>query len=213
MKKRLIHNQVFILLYLLLITACNRSPQVFSFNNFATELSDSSTVEKVTLFPVKDIEGDWSGLDHRIKISFYSTIKGMDAYTAELIDTAEDKSGNIDTTSYYLVFITIAGHPFAEVLSEGTKPASHDFTVPVSTYLKINKLSPDTIIVQMPSGVFAAAYMKDNHYNYFVPYSDKNEKVYPVYITEEPDRLAELLNGLCNFPKAFLPADTIVKKH
>jgi len=194
------------------ISACNKSPEVFSLNNFTSVFTDSGTVQSVSQFSIKGITGYWSGMEHLIKIEPYS-INNVDLYTAELIDTGESLQGSIDTTVFTILFFTVADHPFAEVISQGGRLAAHDFMLPASTYFKINKLTPDTIIVQMPQSKFTSAYMKANNFNYFIPDDYKKEKEFPVYITEQPNRLADLLNILCTFPGAFQVPDTIIRKH
>lgn len=196
----------------LLITACEKQPEVFSFNNFSSALIKGERVKTVAPFSAKGIEGTWSGMGHEIEIT-PGTSNHLNIYIAALIDTNKSDKAGIDTTSYSILLITVAGHRFAEVISEGSHINAHDFMIPVSTWLKINKLSWDTIIVQMPASKFASSYMKANNYSYFIPAEYKNEKEFPVYITEDPDRLAALLNNLWKFPAAFQPPDTLLRKH
>ena len=212
MKNRFRFLQLLAMVSLLFITACGKKPEVFSFNNFSSVLSKNEKVKSVAPFPAKGIEGTWRGMGHDIEIT-PGSINHLDIYTAALIDTNKNAVSSIDTTSYSILFITVAGHPFAEVISEGSHINAHDFLVPVSTWLKINKFSGDTIIVQMPASKFATAYMQANNYNYFIPAEYKNEKEFPVYITEDPDGLAGLLNNFCRFPGAFQPPDTLLRKH
>jgi hypothetical protein len=212
MKNKFTALQRLILFSLLLMTGCDRSPQVFSVNNFASVLEDCGSVATVAPLPVEEIEGTWIGMEHQIRLSAWS-LNNINMYKAELTDTAISKSNNKDTTAYEVLFITIAGQPFVEVISEGTRNADHDFMIPLSTYFKINKLTADTIIVQMPKSDFTEAYLKANGYSYFVPYECKREEIYPVYVTEDPVRLASLLSGLSRQSKAFQAADTIVRKH
>lgn len=197
-------------LLLLLFSACEKAPQVFSLNNFTSVYSAGQDVPLVKLLPSKDLEGTWMGMGHHINIVTVS-LNNVERFIAELIDTSSANTSVKDTTEYYILFISVAGHPFIEIISEGNKNADHDFMLPVSTYLKIDKLTPDTIIVQMPSSNFTSAYLKDNRYNYFIPAEYKTEKEFPVYITEDPYRLAEILNGLCNFSNAFQQPDTLVR--
>jgi hypothetical protein len=131
-------------------------------------------------------------------------------YFAELIDTAPDKGGFIDTTAYDLTFISIAGQPFLEVISPGTKISAHDFMLPISTYFKINKLTADTLILQMPESKYTEGYLKAKGYAYFVPSDYNKEDSYPLYITEKPERLGQLLKELSAIPQAFQQADTLV---
>ena len=69
------------------------------------------------------------------------------------------------------------------------------------------------MILQMLDGQFMKGYLKSNGYNYFVPYDYLKEDITPIYITENPDKLAELLNAIYTVPEAFQRADTLVKKH
>jgi hypothetical protein len=169
-------------------------------------------VKTVAPFSAKGIEGTWNGMGHDIEITA-GTNNHLNFYSAALIDTNKSDKAGIDTTSYSILLITVAGHRFAEVISEGSHINAHDFMLPISTWLKINKLSPDTIIVQMPASKFTTAYMKENNYSYFIPFEFKNEKEFPVYITEDPDRLAALLNNMWKFPAAFQSPDTLLRKH
>lgn len=196
----------------LLITACDKTPEVFSFNNFSSVLIKNERVKTVAPFSAKGIEGTWSGMGHDIQIT-PGSIDNQHVYTAAMIDTNKTAGSIVDTTSYSILFVTVAGRRFAEVISEGSHINAHDFMIPVCTWLKINKLSWDTIIVQMPASKFVTTYMKANNYSYFIPAEFKNEKEFPVYITEDPDRLATLLSNIWRLPAAFQPPDTLLRKH
>lgn len=209
--------------FLLLLVGCDRMPQVYSVNYFRSGFENNGSIPGVKRMPVQEIIGVWEGLNHQIKVSSCSfsnflrdtlnTKKGACMYFAELIDKDPDKAGFMDTTAYDLTFIYIAGQPFLEVISPGTKISAHDFMLPISTYLKINKLTPDTLIVQMPESVYTEGFLKAKGYAYFVPADYNKEDSYPLYITETPERLGLLLKELSAIPQAFQKADTLVKKH
>ncbi len=204
------------------LISCDKAPVLFSVNNFNANLDDSAVSTVVKLTQTKGIEGTWIGMDHEIKvlpdlnlspessdtISFIS----KQTYTVQFIDTANNKTLP-DTTEYKALFIRINGQLLLEIISEGTNNTDHDLRLEISTYLKINKLKPDTVIVQMPESKFTEAYLKANRYHYFIPTEFKTEKLRPLYLTEDPVRLALLLKDLCRFPKAFQAPDTILRKH
>jgi hypothetical protein len=204
------------------LISCDRSPMLFSVNNFNANLDDSAVSSIVKLTQTKGIEGTWLGMEHEIKVlpdfnlasenSDSITLKPKQTYTVQFIDTANNKTLP-DTTEYKALFIKIKGQLFLEIISEGTNNTDHDLRLEISTYLKINKLTTDTVIVQMPESKFTEAYLKANGYHYFILAESKTEKIRPLYLTEDPEKIAVLLKDLCKFPKAFQPADTILRKH
>ena len=137
--------------------------------------------------------------------------KSKQTYTVQFIDTDNNKV-LVDTTEYKALFLKINGQLFLEIISEGTNNTDHDLRLEISTYFKINKLNPDTVIVQMPESKFTEAYLKANRYHYFILTESKTEKIRPLYLTEDPEKIAVLLKELCKFPKAFQKPDTILRK-
>lgn len=204
---------------LALLTACDKGPDVFSFNNFSSLLMNDEPVKTVTQLTFKGLEGTWRGRDHNIELSEFSTSRSrpdgsfskLDYYEAAVIYTDGNGRGSIDVSMYSILFIKVSGQPFVELISKGTHDNDYDFSFRVSTWLKINKLSRDTIIVQLPTSKFATAYMKANSFSYFIPAEYRNKKEFPVYITEDPDRLADLLKSLSRFPEAFQAPDTLLR--
>jgi hypothetical protein len=204
------------------LISCDRAPMLFSVNNFNANLDDSAVSSVVKLTSTKGIEGTWLGMEHEIKVlpdfnlspesSDSIPLKSKQTYTIQFIDTANNKTLP-DTTEYKALFIKINGQIFLEIISEGTNNTDHDLRLEISTYLKINKITPDTVIVQMPESKFTEAYLKANGYHYFILTESKTEKVRPLYLTEDPQKLALLLKNLCKFPKAFQMPDTILRKH
>lgn len=204
------------------LISCDKVPVLFSVNNFNANLDDSAVSSIVKLTRTKGIEGKWLGMEHEIKVlpdfnlapesSDSVPFKSKQTYTVQFIDTAENKTLP-DTTEYKALFIKINGQLFLEVISEGTNNTDHDLRLEISTYLKINKLTPDTVIIQMPETKFTEAYLKANRYHYFIPTEFKTEEIRPLYLTEDPVKLAALLNDLCKFTKAFQTPDTILRKH
>ena len=208
-------------IFLLFFGACDRSPQVYSVNNFGSGFEENGKVSAVLPLPVKGLTGLWLGLEHKLKISSFVSsdlsdngkipIKDTVFFKVELIDTIQENGGLRDTTQFYLDFISIAGHQYIEVFSPGTKIAAHDFMLPISTYLKINKLTRDTIIIQMLDGNFTESFLKSKGFDFFIPYDYNKEKSGPIYITENPERLAQVLKAIYAIPEAFQRPDTLVR--
>ncbi|HET9057277.1 MAG TPA: hypothetical protein VFN30_10585 [Chitinophagaceae bacterium] len=204
-------------------SSCDKFPQVFSVNGFRRLLSDSDATASVKLFPVKNITGEWIGFEHLIGISSDTSVTflipdSIDlrrnvSFIVELMDTVPySKESKPDTTVYRLLFITIEGQPFIEIGNVLESNSKHSFMLPVKTYLKINKLTRDTIIVQMPQSDAMAKWLKTNRYNYFVPTRYSYEDVYPVYITEDPIKLGNLLYKTTKESSIYQTPDTIIRK-
>jgi hypothetical protein len=221
MKNRSVLVWLLVSFVALIFSACDKSPQVFSVNNFRTGFEENGKSSSVIPMPVKGLTGIWIGLEHKLKISpalssgFRNTgnkpIKDTSFFIVELIDTLQEKDGFRDTTSYDLAFFSIAGQQYIEVVSPGTKIAAHDFMLPISTYLKLNKLTKDTIIIQMPDGRFTEAFLKSKGIKYFIPYESVKDESGPIYLTENPEKLAQVLKSLYLIPEAFQRADTIIR--
>jgi hypothetical protein len=205
----------------MLFNSCDRSPQVFSVNNFRTGFEDNGKSNLVKPMPVKGLTGVWIGLEHQLKISpsissgyrnnDSKLLKDTSFFIVELIDTLQEQNGFRDTTLYDLAFFSIEGQQYIEVVSPGTKIAAHDFMLPISTYLKLNKLTKDTIIIQMPEGKFTEAFLKSKGFNYFIPYENSKDEMGPIYLTENPEKLAQVLKALYPLKEAFQRADTLVR--
>ncbi|ULQ52549.1 hypothetical protein [Flavihumibacter fluvii] len=203
------------------IIACEKTPQVFSVNNFRMVLQDSTSIPSIRFMRINGIEGNWYWREHRINLihdSIYhsdpslNSISEYPEFDAFVIDTTSSKVGYLDTTRYDVNFITVYGEPFIEVISSNLNATAHDYSIPVSTYLKIKKIAKDTLIFQMPDSKKVAPYLKGKGYNYFIPYGTDKEEKFPMYITEYPDRLARLLKEISQDTKLFQVSDTIVKK-
>jgi hypothetical protein len=223
MKNKAISTLLLGMLFQLFFSACDRSPQVFSVNNFRSGFEVNGKVSLVLPKSVKGVTGIWVGMEHQLRFSPAissgprntpkKTLKDTSFFIVELIDTIPEASGYRDTTAYDLSFITIAGLSYIEIISPGTKIAAHDFMLPVSSYIKLNKLTKDTMIIQMPEGRFAESFLQSNGFNYFVPFDNLKEDIRPVYITENPERLAQILKSLHAIPEAFQQPDTLLKKY
>jgi len=221
MKNKAISTLLLGSIFLLFFSACDRSPQVFSINNFRSGLEENGKVNTVLPLPVKGLTGIWVGMEHQLRISpsissgfrnkGNKPIKDTIFFIVELIDTIPENGGIRDTTSFDLAFISIAGHQYIEVVSPGTKIAAHDFMLPISTYLKLNKLTRDTIIIQMPDGNFTESFLKSKSFAYFIPYDYLKVESGPIYITENPERLTQVLKAIYTIPEAFQRADTLVR--
>jgi hypothetical protein len=205
----------------LLFIACDKSPQVFSVNNFRTGVEENGQGSIILPMPVKGLTGVWIGLEHKLKISpsissgFRNSgskqLKDTCFFIVELIDTLQEQDGFRDTTSYDLAFFSISGQEYIEVVSPGTKIAAHDFMLPISTYLKLNKRTRDTIIIQMPDGRYTETFLKSKGIKYFIPYESVKDESGPIYLTENPEKLAQVLKALYPIPEAFQRPDTLIK--
>jgi len=83
--------------------------------------------------------------------------------------------------------------------------------LPISTYLKLNKRTKDTIIIQMPDGKFAETFLKMKGYRYFIPYESYKDESGPIYLTENPENLAQVLKELYAITEAFQRPDTLIR--
>jgi hypothetical protein len=195
----------------LLLAACDRTPEVFSVNNFSMVNKDSIRARMgVTALPIPEITGHWTGLQHDIDINITNGYNRLTFYSVALIDTIRSKDSG--TAFFDIDFMAVNGLPYIEVLSYGGQWDIHDFRLVLSTYIKINKLTIDTIIMQMLNSKFTEGWLKAKGYKYFVTTEDKGHKDHPIYLTENLPRLATLLKQLYRVPQAFQVADTIVRK-
>jgi hypothetical protein len=221
MKNRRISISLFVSIAALLFTACDKSPQVFSVNSFRTGFEENGKSSNVLPIPVKGLIGIWSGLDHTLKISpsissgFRNTgnksLKDTSFFIVELIDSILEQGAFRDTTIYDMSFFSIAGHAYIEIISPGTKIAAHDFMLPISTYLKLNKHTKDTIVFQMLDGKYTETFLKSKGFKFFIPYDISQGESGPIYLTENPENLARVLKDLYTIPAAFQRADTLIR--
>jgi hypothetical protein len=205
----------------LLCSTCDKSPQVFSVNNFKTGFEENGKNGSVLPMPVKGITGLWTGLEHTLKIStsissgFRNTgnepLNDTSFFIVEMIDPIQEQGGFRDTTTYDLTFFSIAGQQYIEVVSPGTKISAHDFMLPISTYLKLNKITKDTIIIQMPDGKYTETFLKLKGFKYFIPYETYKDERGPIYLFENPGNMARVLKELYLIPEAFQRADTLIR--
>ncbi len=192
-----------------LLTACGKTPEVFSINNFTMTDSGGRAAAGVKAMTLPAITGKWTGIEHEIVIEESGRINGMYTYSIGMIDTMHSRDSG--STWYEVDFITAGGRPYAEVVSWGLNRDEHDFNLVLSTYAKINKLTSDTIIVEMLNSEFTEGWLKAKGYKYFITAEDKGHKDHPLYLTENLPRLAALLKELYRVPQAFQVADTIVR--
>lgn len=130
--------------------------------------------------------------------------------TVEFADSFRTGS-HIDTSKFYLAFLKIYGLPFMEVISIGTKPADHDFGIPISTYYKVNRSSGDTLIVQRLNSSAVKVVLDQRSYKYFIPEDEKEDNSAKIYLTEKTARLALLLKELSVQPGNFMESDTLIR--
>lgn len=195
----------------LLLAACEKTPEVFSVNNFTMTDTIGRAAAGVQPLTVPDIDGIWTGMEHTIRIEgSNSVVNGLPTYSIGFIDTVHSRDSG--STWYEVDFVKTGGQPYAEVISPGFKHDEHDFNLVLSTYARINKLTNDTIIVQLLNSGFTEGWLKVKGYKYFVTTEDKRHKEHPVCLTEDLPQLATLLKELYRVPKAFQMADTIVRK-
>jgi hypothetical protein len=201
---------VFYPLLLLLLVACNKIPKVFSVNNFTMVQDSARAVMGVTALPLPDITGHWTGLEHNIDINLTNGINGVTLYAAGLIDTMHSRDSG--STWFDVHFMATGGKPWVEVIDWGGMGDEHDYTLTTSIYLKINKLTADTIIVQMLNNEYTEGWLQKKGYRYFVTAQEKHHTDHTLYLTEDLPRLTLLLKELYRVPKAFMEADTIVRR-
>lgn len=195
---------------LLLLAGCKSVPDIFSVNNFTMTDSAGRAAAGVKKMPVPDIAGSWMGMEHAIKIEgTVSTVNGLPIYSLGLIDTTHSRDSG--STWYDVDFILAGGRPYAEVISEGFNRDEHDFNLVLSTYVRLNKLTRDTIITQMMNSAFTEGWMNAKGYKYFVTADQKLQKDHTVYLTEDLPRLGKLLKELYPVTRAFKEADTLVR--
>lgn len=190
-----------------LLISCEKIPEVISVNNFS--MVQDSARQKIGVRKLKtpDIKGEWLGLAHKIRIDTTNGTNGLEFYSVELIDTGDDKSSG---SKYYDVdFLSVNRKPFIEVIN-WENADSHGIGLPASTYLKIVKLTADTMIVQVMKSEFTERWLKANGFKFFVLADDKTSKDHTVYLIEEPARLAKMLRLIYDQPKFFKPPDTLI---
>ena len=209
MKKRLFIPMRFAMLCLVL-AACEKAPEVFSVNNFSMVQDSVRTRMGVTALTLPDITGHWTGLEHNIDVNITNGMNGINFYSVRLIDTAHSRDSS--STWFDVDFMAAAGKPYAEVISWGCDRDPHEFSLVLSTYLKINKLTSDTIIVQMLNSAYTEKWLKARRYNYFVTEEEKKQKEHFIYLTEDLPQLTAILKELYRVPQVFQSPDTIVRR-
>jgi hypothetical protein len=196
---------------LFLLAGCKSVPEIFSVNNFTMTDSAGRAAAGVKTMPVPDIAGNWMGMEHAIKIeATVSTINGLPTYSLGLIDTTHGRDSG--STSYEVDFIKAGGAPYIEVVSWGMNRDEHDFNLVISTYARLNKLTRDTIIIQMMNSSFTQGWLKARGYKYFITADEKSNKEPAIYLTEDLPRLGKLLKEIYRETRAFKEADTLVRK-
>lgn len=208
MRKDTVPLYMLVFAQLLLVTACGKRPEVFSVNNFSMIQDSERLIVGVKEMKIPEIKGEWTGLEHRIQVDITNGINGLNLYAVKLIDTARGKDSG--AAIYDIHFMTTAGKPYIEMIRfQDSEP--HNMGISTSTYLKIKKITADTIIVQLPSSYFTEGWLQARGYNFFVLADEKYEKGHAVYLTEEPERLAILLKELYHVKRAFQSPDTIIR--
>jgi len=199
---------VLLLAQLLLLMSCGSRPEVYSLNNFAMIQDSERLIVGVREMDIPAITGEWMGMEHKIQIAVTNSINGLQLYSVTLTDTARGKDSG---SAYYDIhFMSTSGKPYIELVYwQHGDP--HGMGISNSTFLKINRLTADTIIVQLPNSYFTEGWLQAKGYNFFVPADEKYDKGHNVYLTEEPERLAILLKELYDVERAFQPPDTIIR--
>jgi hypothetical protein len=198
----------FSLFFVLLLAGCEKYPLLLSLHNYQEAGEKQRVALQVKYLPAPAITGDWQGLKHKLSIfdlSFRDTANKD--YTVLLTYTF----ASVDHTAQYNIrFLNIAGKRYIEAAeSETTNPYS---VLPAAgCYLKLNRISEDTIIYQVMDGLYAQKWMKAKGYHY-IPYTGyRAEKSKPVYLTENLQKQTALLKAIYDIPQAFRPADTITR--
>jgi hypothetical protein len=213
-------------LVLLFVTeiGCDKTPQVYTINSFWPALTDSTAIGGIKVLRINGLEGTWVGLGHQLQIQPDTLISGSNesgliyrrgrTYTVQLIDIPENApASKIDTTPCRILLIDMGGKPWVEVRTESKEQYDHTFFLEVSSILKLEKISTDTLILKMPAATFVEKWLKEHNYNSFTPEVFKDSEKYPLYITEPADRLAIIFSALAPIEKAFLLPDTLVRKN
>jgi hypothetical protein len=196
------------LAFAFLLAGCEKYPLVLSLHNYDTAGEQQRAALQIKNLPIPFITGDWYGLKHKLSIfdlSFRDT--GNKEYTVLLTYTF----ASVDHTAQYNIrFISIAGNKYIEgAETEITNPYS---VLPaVSSYIKLNRITSDTIIFQVMDGRYAEKWLKTKGYRYTRCPGYRTEASKPVYLTESLQRQTIFLKTLYNIPQAFLPADTITR--
>ena len=171
-------------------------------------LDSSRTRIGVLPLPVPNIKGEWTGMEHKIRVELTNGMNELELYSVGLIDTVGSKDSG---TSYFDIhFMSVSGKPYIEVIDWNISE-QHGFHLTTSTYLKIHKLSTDTIIVQMLNSGFTEGWLRTKGYHYFKTADEKIRTDPTLYLTEDLGRLARMLKELYNVPAAFQIPDTLVR--
>ena len=185
-------------------------PEIFSVNNFTMTDSVGRTAAGIKPMPVPDITGNWMGMQHAIRIEATNSKRnGLPYYIIGMIDTLHSRDSG--STWYEMDFIKAGGSPYAEVVSRGLNRDEHDFSPVFSTYARVNKLTRDSIIIQMMNSSFTQGWLKTKGYHYFITADENSINEPSVYLTEDLPQLGKLLKELFSLPKAFKEADTLVR--
>jgi hypothetical protein len=208
MKKIICRSGVLSCLIVLLLTSCEKYPALLTLHNYYDAGEKQRNVLQVTTIPAPDISGDWQGLKH--KISIFDLSFGRTEYKDYTVLMYYTFASVEHTAQYNMRFISIAGKKYIEAAeTETTNPYS---VLPaICSYLKLDKLSADTIIFRMINGSFAEKWLKSKGYHYTIISGYRHEDMPPVYLTENIQKQTIMLKSLYNNPQAFLPADTITR--
>lgn len=74
-----------------LLTACDKTPEVFSVNNYTMAQDSARTRMGVKALPVPDITGQWTGMGHTIQLNITTGVNGLTLFAAALTDTMQCK--------------------------------------------------------------------------------------------------------------------------
>jgi len=194
--------------FIFLLTGCEKYPLLLSLHNYGEAGEKQLAALQVKSLPAPVITGDWYALKHKLSIfdlGFRDTVNKNYTVLLTYAFASEDH-----TAQYNMRFLSIGGKKYIEASeSETTNPYS---VLPAVTgYLKLIRLTADTIIAQVMDGIYAQKWMKAKGYHY-TPYTGyRAEASKPVYLTENLPRLSVLLKTLYHIPQAFLPPDTMLR--
>jgi len=193
-----------------LLTACKSIPDIFSVNNFSMTDSAGRAAAGISQMVVPDITGNWAGMEHKIRIEENnSLLNELPTYKFGLIDTKHSEDSG--STWYTLNFMKAGNNGYSEAIRDGVHRDEHDFALVLSTYVRLNKLTADTIITQVMNSAFTESWLKKRGYKYFITAEEELKKEHTIYLTESLPRLAALLKEIYRMPHAFKEADTLVR--
>lgn len=224
MKKQIsLTGLLWLLLLLWLFTSCDKTPSVYSANNFTPLLSDSAAVPGARIAVINGLEGSWRGLEHRIVITRNSIMKGNSSgeleaqpartYTIQLEDTLPPgKLDLMDTTPGRLVLVQLPQQLWAEFSTERKETYDHEYFLSLCAFIKVQKIAADTIILAMPDAKKVMPWLSLHQFAWFTTDAFlKDADNPPIILTSPVKQLPAVLEGIGKQPALFATPDTLVR--